>query len=225
MYKTEPHLHTDEGSPCGKIPAKELVRLHAEAGYTTILVADHFGVDVVERIAAPDWAKTVKCFFAGYYAALEVAPQYGMYILPSPEFAFPGNPNHYLAVGAGPDFFLAHPELADITLSALHALLNENGLILVQAHPFRGARCTPDPHNVDGLEVLNSHPRHYNPLHTEAALQIAKIYNLPITAGSDTHRPEDVARTGVYSEQPITSVEEYMQFLKDGLLTPIPVSE
>lgn len=223
MYKTEPHLHTDEGSPCGKIPAAELVRLHAQAGYTTMMIADHFGVDVVERIGETNWENTVKRFFTGYYAALEAAQQYNMYILPSPEFAFLGNPNHYLAIGAGPAFFLAHPELADITLPDLHTLLNENGLMLVQAHPFRGARCTPDPHNVDGLEVLNSHPRHYNPLHTQAAMLIAEIYHLPITAGSDTHRPEDVARTGVLSAEPITDIATYMRLLKENALTPIPV--
>ncbi len=225
MYKTETHLHTDESSLCGKIPAAELVRLHAKAGYTTILVTDHFGVDVVKRIAAPSWEETVKRFFAGYYAALEAAAQYGMYILPSPEFAFPDNPNHYLAVGAAPDFFLAHPELADITLPALHTLLNENGLMLIQAHPFRSAYCIPDPRNVDGLEVLNSPPQYYNPLHTKAAMLVAEIYHLPITAGSDTHRPEDVARSGMYSEQPITSIEDYIRLLKDGALTPIPVED
>lgn len=210
MYKTEAHLHTAEGSLCGKLPAAEMVKQYHEAGYTTLLIADHFGKDVVERIGAATWEQTVAIFFAGYTAAKEAAKQYGMYVLPSPEFAFAGNVNHYLACGAGPAFFLAHPEVADMNAAELHRLLNENGLMLIQAHPYRaGQHCVPDPENVDALEVINGHIRHFNPEHEVWAREVAAKHGLGMTVGSDAHAPQDVARTAVLSNIPITTVEEY----------------
>lgn len=228
MYKTEAHLHTAEGSPCGKVPAAEMVKAYHEAGYTTLLIADHFGKDVVERIAQPCWEETVKTYFAGYTAAKEAAKQYGMYVLPSPEFAFAGNVNHYLACGAGPDFFLAHPEIVDMDAAALHHLLNENGLLLIQAHPYRaGQHCVPDPENVDALEVINGHIRHFNPEHEVWAREVAAQYGLGMTVGSDAHRPEDIARTAVISVEPITCLADYFAYLKSGdlqLIGPPPLT-
>lgn len=210
MYKTEAHLHTDEGSPCGKVPAAEMVRLYHEAGYTTLLIADHFAKITVEWMGNPPWETVVETFFKGYRNAKAAAEQYGMYVLPSPEFSFEGNVNHYLAVGAGPEFFLAHPELPDLNVTELHTLLRENGMYLVQAHPYRaGQKCVPDPENVDALEVINGHIRHFNPDHEIWAREVAQQYHLGISSGSDAHKVEDVARTAVLSDTPITTVEEY----------------
>ncbi len=212
MYKTEAHLHTDEGSPCGKVPAAEMVRLYHEAGYTTLLIADHFAKITVEWMGNPPWETVVDNFFRGYRNAKAEAEKYGMYVLPSPEFSFAGNENHYLAVGAGPDFFLAHPELPDLNVTQLHKLLRANGLYLVQAHPYReGQHCWPDSANVDAMEVINGHIRHFNPRHEDWARDVAKLHRLGISAGSDAHKVEDVARTAVLSDTPIKTVEDYFK--------------
>ena len=42
MYKFELHLHTDESSGCGKVPAKDAVALYMENGYDGFVVTDHF---------------------------------------------------------------------------------------------------------------------------------------------------------------------------------------
>lgn len=224
MYKTEAHLHTDEGSSCGKVPAAKMVQLYHEAGYTTLLIADHFAKITVEWMGNPPWETVVKNYFKGYYAALAEAEKYGMYVLPSPEFAFEGNPNHYLAVGAGPEFFLAHPELPDLNVTELHELLRENGLYLVQAHPYRkGQKCVPDPENVDALEVINGHIYNFNPDHEIRAREVAKQHHLGISSGSDAHEVGGVGRTAVLSKTPITTVEEYIDciFAEDvSLLGP-----
>ena len=40
MFKCDPHVHTDESSICGKIPAKEVVNLYKNAGFDTIFITD-----------------------------------------------------------------------------------------------------------------------------------------------------------------------------------------
>ena len=73
MYKTETHLHTDESSSCGRVPAKELIRLYKEAGYTTVFVTDHFqkkGFAAYEATAQLHEERLQK-FLTGYYLAKE----------------------------------------------------------------------------------------------------------------------------------------------------------
>ena len=42
MKKVELHFHTDESSRCGKVPAKDGVRMYIEQGYAGLAVTDHF---------------------------------------------------------------------------------------------------------------------------------------------------------------------------------------
>ena len=37
-YRYDTHVHTCEVSPCGKVPAEEMVRLYREAGYQGIII-------------------------------------------------------------------------------------------------------------------------------------------------------------------------------------------
>ena len=41
-YKYETHLHTSETSACAVSSAGDMVRAYADAGYTGIVVTDHF---------------------------------------------------------------------------------------------------------------------------------------------------------------------------------------
>ena len=41
-YKYETHLHTREGSACASATGGEMVRAHIEAGYSGMIVTDHF---------------------------------------------------------------------------------------------------------------------------------------------------------------------------------------
>ena len=52
----------------------------------------------------------------------------------------------------------------------------------------------------------------------EQALEYAARVGLPITAGSDTHRYEDVARTGVMTKYEIKTAEDYIRAVMSGEL-------
>ena len=42
IYKYDIHTHTSEVSPCGKVEAEKVVELYKEAGYTGIVITDHY---------------------------------------------------------------------------------------------------------------------------------------------------------------------------------------
>ena len=42
MYKIEPHLHTTHVSRCGQLEAQEIVAGYKAAGYSALIVTDHF---------------------------------------------------------------------------------------------------------------------------------------------------------------------------------------
>lgn len=49
QMKLELHFHTDESSPCGKIPAKEGIKQYKEAGYDGVAVSDHLANKFLEN--------------------------------------------------------------------------------------------------------------------------------------------------------------------------------
>ena len=69
---------------------------------------------------------------------------------------------------------------------------------------------------MDGLEAVNANPRHENS--DDKVFELAKQYGLPVTAGSDAHRDEDVGLAAMISDDPITSAEQYLDLLKRGKL-------
>ena len=42
FYKYDLHVHTKEGSPCGKNTAVDIVRCYVNGGYSGIVITDHF---------------------------------------------------------------------------------------------------------------------------------------------------------------------------------------
>ena len=97
----------------------------------------------------------------------------------------------------------------------VYAYAKENGVTVIQAHPYRDGFTTPaDVSCIDALEVYNSNPRHEN--HTEKAIAFAKEHGIPMTAGSDAHRYDDVAQSGVLTSYEIKSAEDYVRCVMSG---------
>ena len=106
-------------------------------------------------------------------------------------------------------------DLFDLSLGEFYAYAKENGVTVIQAHPYRNGFTTPaDVSCIDALEVYNSNPRHEN--HTEKAIAFAKEHGIPMTAGSDAHRYEDVAQSGVLTSYEIKSAEDYVRCVMSG---------
>lgn len=214
MFKTETHLHTSEVSPCSRIRAVEMIRLYYEAGYKTVFITDHFQANTIDALGDIPWCEKTAIFLAGYYKAKHAGDALGVNVIMGAEFRFLDAPNHYLAYGISKEFLDRYPDIHKITVEQFRKIAVENGIFVIQAHPYRDGSCYPTPDLVDGIEVYNSNPRHAD--YSDMSEKLAREKRLPVIAGSDSHRPEDVCLCGILTETEIKTADDFIRLVKSG---------
>lgn len=201
MYKIETHLHTKLCSSCGWLEPEVIVSGYKEAGYHAITVTDHFSR---YNFTKQDWSTkkeswSTEIFLEGYRQVKDLAKAAGITVYRGAEVRFDGSPNDYLLFNY-PTSLLEDPEAVfTMGLEAFYRHCQAVGAVLIQAHPHR-ENCTPgDLRFLDGLEVLNTHPRHDNENHkTQALMEIAP--HLIGLGGSDCHQLPDIAGGGIMAD-------------------------
>lgn len=219
MFKTETHLHLAEISPCGWLSAEEMVELYHNAGFKTLFISDHFKRSSFDHLGDVPWKEKIAWFISGYEKARDAGEKYGMNIILSAELLLNENHNHYLLYGIDKDFLNECENVFEMSIEEFYGFAMSRGVTVVQAHPMRDGSNIPKPEAVDAFEVHNSNPRHQN--FDDEVIKIAEKYGLPMTAGSDSHRKEDVALTGIATEYEIKTAEDYINALKSGNFTII----
>ncbi len=210
MFKTETHLHTYPVSSCAKLSPVEQVRLFKEAGYDTIIVSDHFSPHHFKKLGEHlTFAEKVDKLCDAYLEAKAEGDKIGLTVLFSVELSF--HKNHYLLYGVTREMLKLREDIFDIDIDELYAHLKAHGVTIIQAHSHRAEKCVPHPHHVDGFEI-NCCLRKEN--YNERTMQVAKEYGLPLTIGSDCHRPEDVGVSATLSEEKIESIEQYLELMR-----------
>lgn len=195
-YLYETHLHTSESSGCALTGAAEMARLYQAAGYTGIVITDHFinGNTAFDRRLP--WNKWVDGLCTGYEAAKAEGDRIGLQVFFGWEAGYHGT--EFLIFGLDKQWLLEHPEIAECTIEEQYELVHAGGGIVIHAHPFRRAPWIKEPvlvpQYVDAVEVINathnsalSHA-HVCPEWNTLATAYAKQYDLPMTSGSDQHR-------------------------------------
>ena len=217
-YKIELHCHNREVSPCADACAEIVARKYLDAGYSTIVLTNHFNYDTMRH-----WGETDHTAFVDRYLAAADALQKAVgdkiNVLLGMEIRFPANYNDYLVYGVTPEFLYNYPEMLKMDLGSFHALVNANGMLLFQAHPFRFGMTTTNPSLLDGVEAHNGHPHHNS--NNDIAEAWATKYGLLRSAGSDYHHERDNPTSGVITDHPITTQEELLQLLRSGEFTVI----
>lgn len=216
MYKIEPHMHVSETSKCAKLTAAEMIDRYVAAGYSTVIVTDHYTKNNFDRFEGEDWQEKAERFLLGYRNAKKAAEGKNITVLFGIEISFnsPLERNDYLVYGITEEFFIRNRELYDLSHTDFHTFAADNGMIVIQAHPYRDNFCIPTPGFVDGIEIYNSNPRH-DDCNDKAEL-LAKEKGLYMTAGSDAHRDNDAAISGLYSETPIETMDDFIALIKSG---------
>ena len=214
MYKIETHLHTAESSPCSKLSGAEMVELYHKAGYKTVIVTDHFIQKYLDGYDSENWKNAVDRFFLGYRNAKEKGDEVGVNVILSAEIHLSTVPGDYLVYGITPEILYNYPDICKVTHEEFYKIMHENGVLVVQAHPRRDGGTYSDYSCIDGFEIHNSNPRHEN--YTDLAEAQAKEHNLYMTAGSDAHRLDDYALSGMISENEIKTMDEFIELVKSG---------
>lgn len=217
-FKTEMHCHSCTVSSCGKISPQEIIDKYLEAGYSTVVLTEHFSPNTfasAKYIGTDAWEEKVTHFLTGYQV-LKAAAGDKLHILLGVEFRLNKHEAaDYLAYGVTESFLRHYPDLMDTGFEKFSNRVRKNGILLYQAHPFRNKMLVTDPELVDGIEVYNGNPKSRN----DIAEFWAKYYSVKTISGSDTHRSTDPAVGGILTDAPITSTEELLQVLKSGAYT------
>lgn len=216
LYET--HLHTKEGSACSRNTAEELVRAYKAAGYTGIMVTDHFfrGNCAIDRNMP--WEDWVEAYCKGYENAKAIGDEIGLQVFFGWEESHQGT--DFLIYGLDKEWLKRHPEIKDVTVEEQYELVHKDGGMVIHAHPYREASYIPEirlfPKAIDGVEVFNA--SHYGrnlredgrSMYDVQAMEYAETYHLPCTGGSDIHST-NLLYGGMAFERKLTDVKDYMR--------------
>lgn len=216
IFLYETHLHTKQGSACAKNTGREMAIAHKEAGYTGIIVTDHFfyGNTAVDRDLP--WQDWVHEYCSGYRDAKAISKELDLDVFFGWESGYNGP--EFLVYGLDEDWLMNHPEIKDATVKEQHKLVHEAGGIVFQAHPYREEWYIPEvllfPDDVDGIEVFNASNKWTDgkDLFNERAAKYALEHDFPVTCGSDIHSNVPMM-SGTAFNRRLTSIQDFIELV------------
>lgn len=214
MYKYETHLHTKYGSACASISGKGQAIAYKNAGYTGIMITDHFFRGNTCVPSTLSWKERVELFCHGYEEAKKTGDKIGLQVFFGWEETFDGQ--DFLIYGLDKNWLLNHPEVEHWTIKQQYEEVTKYGGLVIHAHPFRDRPYIPKirlfPKQVHGVEVYNACNFEEE---NQRAYMYAKQYELPMTAGADSHHHEIVC-SGIRVEKKFEDIRDYIKMIKEN---------
>lgn len=201
MYRIETHLHTAKVSQCGRLRPDEIVELYAAAGYGALIVTDHYNRTTFDYLGIDPAGDSdrVGAFLEGYRLVRAEGAKRGIRVFKGAELRFDESENDYLLYGWRDDLLAEPDRIFRMGIAAFAPVARAQGALIVQAHPYRRG-CTPAfACYLDGVEVINSNPRHES--YNARAREYAEQFGLIALSGSDCHRTEDAGLAGIIAER------------------------
>ncbi len=228
-YRYETHLHTVQGSLCGKSTGAEHARFYKEKGYQGIVITDHFLGGNTAMPRTGEWKDRVDAFVKGYEDALAEGRKIGLDVFFGWEECFNRDGegcDEYLIYGLDKQWLYEHPEIENCTRKHYYEAVRAGGGCMVQAHPFRmrgyiknirlGLQFS------DGIEAANRGNDQWSDV---CAIRYAKEYGFPMIAGSDNHHSTaDTQVYGIELEKPLRDIRDLVGIILNkepiGLVVP-----
>jgi predicted metal-dependent phosphoesterase TrpH len=209
------HVHSAETSPCGRVKGYELVHLYKEAGYSGVIITDHYHDGFFEALFDPkvSWEERVDSFLSGYRSAYNEGKKIGINVILGMEINFAPFDIDYLVYGVDETFLKENERLHSLNLVKFWELTRNKDILIYQAHPYRPPIIPSNPAWLDGVEVYNGNPRHLS--YNNIARSFAVQNKLRMISGSDFHQIDDTARGGIVLPENIDNEKELVQILKD----------
>lgn len=213
MFKTELHCHSNDISQCARVANEEIINTFYTNGYSTLVLSNHLNKSTMDVICPNDWCGFVDKYFEAY-EKLKGEAQGKLNVLFGAELRFNENCNDYLLFGLTKEFLYEHPEIFSLNPEKFHSLAKENGILFIQAHPFRNRMTVIRPDYLDGVEVFNGHFGHDS--RNEIAAAWAEKFGLIKTSGTDYHYITSPANGGILTDEEITDMYQLIEILKGG---------
>ena len=216
----ELHAHTSECDLAAHASGAELVRIYHAAGYSGMVITDHYFATFykwfADELANKSHREIMARRLKGYYEARNEGERLGFTVLPGAEVRFDRSPygiNDFLVFGCDEEFFLTAPRLNELTsLDELNALLPEHACVVL-AHPFRVNMTVMDPTLLFGIEAHNGLTE---PFRNQMAEDYAARFGKALTSGSDCHHPTHACKGGIETDRIIRTPRDLTDVLKSG---------
>lgn len=219
MYLYETHCHCSWCSACATSSPQEQVRAYAAAGYTGLVLTDHFirGNTAVSRTLP--WEQRMRCYYDAYLAAKEAAEALDFDVIFGIEHQYGGG-KEVLLYGIGLEFLLENSDIPEISLDELVRRVHEAGGVVIQAHPYRNRayinmEIQPREELLDGVEIYNACAA---PGEDLQALELAARHSdYILTSGGDIHRDDDprIGSAGIWLSRRVKNEKEFAAALKE----------
>ena len=184
-HRIELHAHSMPVSSCCTCPADKFLELYAENKVEVVCLTNHFTSDN-HLFAGKTKKEAIDAYLEGYHELKEAAKPYGINIVLGCEIRFDENSNDYLIYGVNRKILEDAYDYFGKGLAEYRKNVNLSDSLFTQAHPFRNGITEVDPRYLDGIETINSHPRHNSRNATGA--RYAKDKGIDIcVGGSDFH--------------------------------------
>ena len=217
-YKYQMHAHTYPCSACSRMSPKELVEGLFQGGYQGCVITNHFmgGNSGIDRRVS--WHAFVKRYEEDYQECCEYAKEYDLDIIFGIEEGV-GEALEILCYGVTPKILYERPQLANAGPKEWYDAMHGEGVLCIQAHPFRERAYIPKPRMlpmdcIDGMEVYNAANLEKN---NREAQEVAKKHpEFILVSGADAHQKADVCYGGIETTERIRDERELVEFLLSG---------
>lgn len=211
-YHVELHCHTNPASRCSHIPAADVVRNYKALGYDALCLTNHYWP------GGPSENETEEDFldryFNDYTVAKKVGDEIGINVIFAIEFRFSDAIDDYLTYGLDPDEARRLFPMSKGSFREFRETYKNDDYLMIQAHPCRKNMVRPALDKLDGIEILNLHPKHNSAV--ALAARLADEVGGIVIAGSDYHDPDMAGLGGIWTKENPKDTHDIVRILKSG---------
>ncbi len=208
MLKIDMHLHSYPISVCSSVTYKQLIDEKQAQGYDGGVLTNHCDPSYYPP---SNHAEFMQRFVAEYENAKAYADDKGFLLMLGLEVTlFEPWYAHWLVYGLTKEQLLSSPCYFALTQKQLFEYCEKNGLLLVQAHPYRYCGQPIAPNLVHGLEI-NCSSRDLP--FAEKIVELAKERGQFVTCGTDYHGG-NAFFGGVYLPQSVQTSVDLAKYLR-----------
>ena len=142
-FRYQLHTHTAPCSACAGLTPYQLCKALHQAGYSGAVLTNHFYKGNC-GIPKGDWQSFVYAYEKDYQECVECAKEFDLDILFGIEEGV-GNGLEILCYGITPKVLYDNPSLRDCKLEEWVKIMRDNGVVLIQSHPYRQASYITNP--------------------------------------------------------------------------------
>lgn len=205
------HIHTSGISKCSRRSPAAIIAQCIVDGTDGIVLTNHCDIHYTDGIGYRRWCEL---YNDEYKLTKSLGDKYGIKVFYGIEVNTTTVPNvHYLIYGITPGMLLTSPELYNLPQKELFGYCTDNGLTLIQAHPYRNGTVPQDPRYMHGVEI-NCHPL-YKTTEETRVCEFARDNRLKLTCGSDFHGDTYKPKCGIYIPQSINDEQSLGRYIRN----------